>query len=380
MQYNTYHHYTVDEHTLIALSQIDTLPEQYSAVFNEIDRKDLLALAILLHDIGKGAYDKDKRSHSESGAAMALTIMERLGYPPADRELVARVIREHLTMSQVSHRRDISNPEEILRFVNKVQSVQALDILYLLTYADMNALGGNRFTAWNAGLLADLYARAAAALKGNETGLPTSISAHDTELLALFASGGEPLVQVEDLPDYQCKRLTVCTADEPELLRRIAGTLSSLRCNILSANITTPQRGVAVDYIEFTSPEEISDEIVAQTVRNAIINKNMSIKVLQKSPDRVNLKGQIYKRTQVLFDNESSSMYTVVEIITPDRIGLLYDILGVFAEHQLDVRFAKISTDVDSVVDSFSLTHADGAKITDEAELKRLEKAIYGIT
>jgi len=170
-QFNTYHHYTVDEHTLMALKYIDELSmvftpkyESYQKVLTEIKRKDLLALAILLHDIGKG----QGKNHSVLGGKMAKVIGNRFGMKLDDIDTVVNLVEHHLLMAHTSQRRDIHDFDVIKRFISYINNKDELKMLYLLTYADIRATGGNNFTEWKNSLLTELYKNAIGAMESED--------------------------------------------------------------------------------------------------------------------------------------------------------------------------------------------------------------------
>ncbi len=433
MQYNTYHHYTVDEHTLLALERLDAVAtgrspfyKQFYELLTNLPRKDLLGLAVLLHDIGKGGGAR----HNESGAEMVKQILPRLGYNENDTALVSGLVLNHLVMAHISQRRDLDSREEIANFARAVPSSLELDLLYLLTYADITALGGKQATNWELGLLEDLYLRTKDFFtwQGSPELFRESVLTKKKDLLkrlthrpswqkfaddiddgtiytfstntlldyigmiAELDESGEPAVEFREIPNYRCWQITVCAADEFGLMRKIVGVISSQGCNILKAQIYTPKRrpdsggGQAViDTIQFTTapsdertPEKWQDDMKAAVIK-AVTTPGYEPEMRYTGTFADKNKIQ-RKRTQVLFDNSISSVYTVIDIFTPDRIGLLYDILGVFEQNGIDVRHAKISTDIDTVVDSFSVADREGRKITDEGILSGLKEAIYEIS
>lgn len=411
-QDNSYHHYTVDEHTFLALDALDRVAlgqsrfaRQFAGVLSELGRRDLLAMAILLHDIGKSGPS----DHAAAGAQMARRIMRHLGYTHNDTELVARLVKNHLLMSHTFQRRDVSNRGEVAAFAAQLGSPAELDMLYLLTYADMSALGGRHFGGWDSALMEELYRRAREyfSMSGKPELFEKTVTARRQALearLSKLPGGAETLAVIEDETVYAFGierlveyaemaaelqaagmavvrirplrgtlwRLIVCAMDEPGLLRRIVGALAQSNCNILGATIYTPRRQIIIDTIDFVPPEGADwQDALEAVVKHAIAEPGYVPEL--RAVKRFGAKKKA-RPLQVKFDNSGVSAYTVVDIFSGDRRGLLYDILGVFTSGGISVQHAKISTDVDQVVDSFSIT-VDGKKLGEE-QLAALAEAL----
>ncbi|MBZ4642983.1 MAG: glnD [Deferribacteraceae bacterium] len=423
-QFDMYHHYTVDEHTILAVNYIDKLHEilpdkyiDYQNEFKELKRKDLLILAILLHDIGKG----QGKNHSVVGAKMSKIICKRLGMNMDDTDTIYNLVEQHLLMSHISQRRDIHDIEVIEHFISHLNNKEELRLLYLLTYADMNAVGGTLFNEWKNSLLTELYKRASMMFDQDDlqTEFQNVVENKKKRLLERIAED-EELVQIynmlEDdyifsnkikhivrhiklaaslknniaMLDYAIRRdlnavnIMVCTRDKAGILKKLVGVFSYYGFNILGAQINTFGKNIAVDAFQI-SGENIDYEKIESIIHKLddSIKKVLSGEtdidyILQKAGSGLFLKKKIQRElsSKVNIDNKISSQYSVIDVYTYDYRGLLYDILKVFEDNRIYVQNAKISTDVDRVVDSFAITDFDGKKLTDEFLNEKVKPAI----
>ncbi len=423
-QFDYYHHYTVDEHTYLAMSFLDkftgSLPphlEAYQVAFNRLKRKDLLALSLLLHDIGKG----QGKNHSTTGALMSREICKNLGMGLEDTEIVCNMIEYHLLMSHIAQRRDLHSIDVINHFVSYLNTQQDLDILFLLTYADMNAVGGASFNEWKNSLLKELHEKAAQALNNenmeqeynavvlrrrekleerckltpeifeaskmldDEYVFATKVS-HIISYLTMASkiSQENPIeIELDTREELDTMQIIVCTYDSVGLLRKICGALSSLGYNIKWAQIYTLHNNITVDSILVDNPfagskiPEPKKTLLKERIIGTITGEADIEKLLEKSSNSLLIQNRyMSKKEKIEFDNDVSSQYTVVDIYAQDRLGLLYSILGVFIKMSLNVAKAKISTDVDRVVDSFYLTDISGQKISDKSVLESIRKEL----
>jgi len=416
-QFDYYHHYTVDEHTILALSYMDKIASSippslntYQEALTKMKRKDLLALSIVLHDIGKG----QGKNHSLLGAKMSRTICKRLDMGLDDTDTICTLVEHHLLMSHIAQRRDLHDIEVIDHFTSFLNSDEELRLLFLLTYADMNAVGGATFNEWKNNLLKELYNKSISAL--NQESLIDEFDAvikrrrqklaercknmpeifamsetiddeylystkafHIIRYLLLAESvhtNNDIVVEIDAREELNTIEVIVCAKDRSGLLSDICGALTSLTYNIKWAKIYTMDNDVTIDNIMIENPfagrkmpdskKEALKARIASTIRDG---KDIGRQIIQsESP----IKGptQVFaKKDKIVFDNDVSTNYTVVDIYAKDRIGLLHDILCTFNRLELSVSKAKISTDVDRVVDSFYLFDKTGSKITDEKML-----------
>lgn len=427
VQRDIYHVYTVDIHLIRAAGILAGIvtgtertreEEEFLALYRAIPRKDLLNLAILFHDVGKGKG----HGHSKIGAGIVREIGNRMGLPAEQVSDLVFLVEHHLLMAHISQRRDMHDIELILGFAETVGTLRRLDMLYLLTYADLRAVGPDVWTQWKAMLLAELYAKARNFL---ETGTlkrifeeePRRRREHVGELLGGFPKeevlrflsrfddryfhatpdarfsdhfrilqefdGKTPRVQLSDVPDAGASEILIACPDRHGLFAKIAGTLSANGFNILNATISTSIDGVALDsfyvnYLEKPLRDDPKGERVAADLV-AVLRGETSVEQLlaERMPARfVREKVSRYRPTRVVFDNEASSRHTVVDIFTYDRIGLLYDITRTFSAMKIDIALSKISTKADQVADVFYLRNREGGKIRRPEDLEELRAAL----
>ncbi|MCB4205336.1 [protein-PII] uridylyltransferase [Deferribacterales bacterium Es71-Z0220] len=423
-QFDMYHHYTVDEHTILAVGYIDklhdALPSQYADYqdeFKKLERKDLLILAILLHDIGKG----QGKNHSIVGAKMSKIICKRLGMNMDDTDTIYNLVEQHLLMSHISQRRDIYDIEVIEHFISHLNNKEELRLLFLLTYADMNAVGGNLFNEWKNSLLKELFKRAY--YQFDQDDIQTEFKniveskkkrllervAGDAELLSIFSileddyifsnkikhihrhikmasslKDNISLVEYAVRKDIHAINIMVCTKDKAGILKKLVGAIAYMGFNILGAQIYTFGKNIAVDTFQVSLENVDLEQVEAtmdrlkSTIDSILLSKKDIDSLLQKS--RANIFGkkklQHHLNSKVNLDNEISSQYSVIDVFAYDYKGLLYDILKIFEENGIYVQNAKISTDVDRVVDSFAVTDLNGNKLSDNLFQEKIKPLI----
>lgn len=422
-QFDMYHHYTVDEHTILAINYIDRLYEavpakygHYKKILQETERKDLLILSILLHDIGKG----QGKNHSVVGARMAKIVCKRLGMSLDDIDTIANLVENHLVMSHISQRRDIHDIEVIEHFTNHLNNIEELKLIYLLTYGDMNAVGGSLFTDWKNSLLTELYERSEALFSqkdlmteflnvvenkkkvvlerlGNiedfvnifnileDDYIYSNKVKHIIRHIGMIASLHDKccLMEYENIPQMNALTLTICTKDSTGLLKKLAGAISYAGLNILGAQIYTFGKNIAVDTFQI-SAEDIDMEFIEEKIDRlkriieSVLSGNENIDSLLTGLKSRKLKKKTIKTLsqKIVTDNNISSQYSVIDVYSYDYKGLLYDILKVLEGKGIYVHNAKISTDIDRVVDSFSITDINGNKLADDFLQKFLSDEI----
>lgn len=416
-QFDYYHHYTVDEHTILALNYIDKIAgsippslSQYQDVLNHTERKDLLALSILLHDIGKG----QGKNHSLVGAKMSRTICKRLGMSMDDTDTVCNMVEYHLLMSHIAQRRDLHDIDVIEHFTSFLNNLEELRLLFLLTYADMNAVGGAAFNEWKNNLLKELYTKSESAINNENIQQEFEIvvnrrrkkleercknmpeiyeasltlddeyvystkAAHIIRYLQMaeqVTDENDVVVELDAREELDTIEVIVCARDRVGLLSSICGALASLSYNIKWAKIYTLENNITVDNIMIDNPfagrkmPEAKKELLKQRITDTIRDSRGIEKQIIQTVSPIKTTAQVFsKKDKIVFDNDVSTQYTVIDIYAKDRIGLLYDILCRFSRLELNVARAKISTDVDRVVDSFYLFDNKGSKITDQKML-----------
>ncbi len=427
VQRDIYHVYTVDIHLIIAASGFANLlaakartPEEeaFLAIYESVARKDLFTLAVLLHDVGKGKG----HGHSRIGAEIVGRVGKRLGLAEAEIADLVFLVEQHLLMAHTSQRRDLHDIELILSFADAVGSQSRLDRLYLLTYADLRAVGPDVWTQWKAMLLAELYEKARNVLETGKLKRPfdewsrrrreqvremlsafppddvsrylsrfddryflaTPDGRFDVHLRLLAAfDGTSPLIEAIDNPGSGVSELLVACPDERGLFAKIAGTLAANGLNILNATISTSVDGVALDtfYVTYMGKclegDPKKERVVADLAAVLRSDKDVATLAAERAiPRFVREKVTKYRPTRVVFDNSVSSRYTVVDIFTYDRIGLLYDITRTLAALGIDIALSKISTKADQVADVFYLVDTAGRKIERPERLEEIRQAL----
>ncbi len=426
VQYNRYHIYTADEHTLVALENLERLGAEpaetadlapLQQVFHEIPRKTLLYLAVLMHDVGKSARGED---HSVVGARMARNFLERLALPPGQIDTGVFLVQNHLTMSHISQRRDLSDEAMLKEFARRFKHPDVLRMLYLLTYADLSSVTRTAWTAWKAHLLRELYLKTldlltaktapsqkaedrprveslvkiladrfdARTLEEHLSSLPPryaqmndpdGIATH----LGLIEKLGKSLVAVDITRSGLFSEITICTHDKPYRLSEICGVLATNDINIFSAQAYTRTDGIVLDIFQVTSTDG-SPEIDLR--RQEQVHRQLAEVFEEKVPVE-NLFDRHQQRwsrrrspairipTEVHFENNISNRYTVIDIFAQDAVGLLYKITRALSDLGLDIYTARISTQADKAVDSFYVTQNE-KKIAPSSALERIREEV----
>ncbi|HYC54970.1 MAG TPA: [protein-PII] uridylyltransferase [Candidatus Binatia bacterium] len=432
VQHDYYHVYTVDEHSLIGIRELEGLRNGQLAAkspfltqtMRDCDRPELLFLAMMFHDLGKG-YGGD---HDERGAIMVRDIADRLYMHEDDRATLEFLVRNHLTMSMLAQTRDIEDPALVMDFAAQVGTAENLSLLYLLTFADMRAVGPQIWNGWKDHLLAELYRRTVEIFeKGQITEadmesraertrrrlldkaagqaesvrlsafletLPTSyfLGNPDEKIIdhwRLYESVGSSQFRygVEHFPERGFTEFTICALDRRGLFKDMVGTLSAHGLNILNARLVTTSAGWAVDVfriehvanaVDATSAElweQIGETLegvfagaidVEETVRKALITRTR--RVGEKAARRT------YARVEI--DNRLSKEFTVIDVYAADRPALLFLVSNEMFRMGLDIHMAKISTHLTEVLDVFYVTDSQGRKVEDQDRLNDIGESI----
>ncbi|GAB5468851.1 MAG: [protein-PII] uridylyltransferase [Rhodospirillales bacterium] len=429
MQFNMYHHFTVDEHLIKSvgiLGRIERglLAEEApvaSEVVETVLSRRVLYVALLLHDIAKGRPG----DHSEVGAEVALRVGPRLGLKAEETESVAWLVRHHLAMSDTAFKRDLDDPQTIRGFVDLVQSMERLRLLLVLTVADIRAVGPGVWTAWKAALLRDLYWRSAELLSGGQAterrdtriaaakdALRQALADWPSDLLEQHLArgydsywlsfddethirharlvreaeeGAVPLTITNRVDRYrEVTELTVYTADHPGLFSRIAGALAAAGAEIEAAKIFTLANGMALDvfYLRDSQTGEALHKParlarLATFIEGTLAGSMKPWRDLATSAGKLPSRYEIFTVTpRVLIDNRASDSHTVIEINGRDRPGLLHDLTFTLTRHGLIIHNAVVTTYGERVVDSFYVQNALNQKVLDRNKLARVKKRL----
>ena len=429
MQFNMYHHYTVDEHLLMAVGNIARIERgefrsehpMVTDLIKRVKSREVLYVTILLHDMAKGLPG----DHSEMGAAMAQTVCPRLGLSAGDTETVAWLVRNHLVMSDAAQKRDVSDPKTVQNFVRIVQTPERLRLLAIITVADIRAVGPGVWNNWKAQLLRELYFESEALMSGGDSSPARSARIDDAkqalgarlsdfseedrrralvrhygtywtafdidelefnarltqradatgEKLAIGARSGESEV-VTDVVIY--------TPDHPGLFSRLAGAISLSNGSIVGAKIFTTTDGYALDVfrVQDTAGGPFGDggriERLKQTVLKTLAGEILPrVQFKKRAPGR---RIAAFKtRSRVNFDNEASAASTVVEVESLDRVGLLYEITRTLFEMGLSISSAVVVTYGELAVDVFYVRDGFGHKVTHPARLAAIEEGLMKV-
>ena len=324
-------------------------------------------------------------------------------------------------MSHIAQRRDLHDVDVINHFTSFLNSVEELRMLYLLTYCDMSAVGGEAFNQWRNSLLTELYEKSVLAfekddltvefnkvvarkkqkledrINGNsEIGHLTKFLDDDyiysnkvshiirhLNMVSKISEENKLILESDVKPKFHCIEFTICTYDQLGLLKKLSGAFAVLGLNILGAQINTFKNGIVVDILQVKSPDENLDKMAEKLPKyieklQMLLSKTDNIDTMIDDSVKKfkNRKSLIRVNNKIIVDNEVSSNFTVIDVYTEDKIGLLYRLLNKLEKIGLNVRKAKISTDVDRVVDSFYVTDLNFNKITDEDSIEKIKKTI----
>jgi [protein-PII] uridylyltransferase len=361
-QRNPYHRFTVDRHLMEAAARA-------AAHTREVDRPDLLLLGALLHDIGKG-YPGD---HTDAGIVIVQRLGPRLGLPAEDVDVLVAMVRHHLLLSETATRRDIDDPATVEAVAKTAGSPRVLTLLHKLTEADSQATGPTAWSDWKARLISDLVERALAALDGN----PPRPPALTDRQRGLLARPGEPVVEVNPLPDEGMFEVVVVSPDRVGLLAVTAGVLALARLDVRRASARSAdgrallQAAVSAAHGHDPDPAKLlADLRQALEGRFDVAGRLASREAAYAGRRQWATPGP----PQVTFDDSGST--TVVEVRAPDRAGVLFRVVRALAEQGLDVQTAIVATLGLDIVDAFYVRDADGGPVTGDARRRGIADAL----
>jgi [protein-PII] uridylyltransferase len=427
MQFNMYHHYTVDEHLLRCvgfLQEIERGGRDEFTVASDLMRKirpehrAVIYITVLLHDIAKGQPE----DHSIAGAKIARRLCPRLGFNAADTELVAWLIEEHLTMSTVAQSRDLSDRKTIENFAAVVQSVEQMKLLTILTTADIRGVGPGVWNGWKAQLIRTLYYETEPALTGgfSEVNRAQRIAAAQGEFRAAFTEWPEAELNAyigRHYPAYWLKvelarkirharflraseqagtklainvgfdeargvtELTILAVDHPWLLSIIAGACASAGANIVDAQIYTTTDGRALDTIAISREYDRDEDEgrratrIGEMIEDVLEGRLRLPEVVAKRGNRGKLKPFVVE-PEVIINNQWSDRYTVIEVSGLDRPGLLYQLTTAISKLNLNIASAHVATFGERARDVFYITDLLGAQITAPTRQAAIKRAL----
>ncbi|TMM48392.1 [protein-PII] uridylyltransferase [Qipengyuania marisflavi] len=426
MQFDMYHHYTVDEHTIRAIGLLGAIEKgqltddhpRASRLIHKVNSRRAAYVAVLLHDIAKGRGG----DHSVLGAEVAHELCPRFGLTESETDLVAWLVREHLLMSATAFKRDLTDPKTIEDFVTRVQSGERLRHLAILTAVDIRAVGPGTWNSWKGQLLGELYDQASERLRLGHMrhGREAQVSARQAEVAKLLADKGglvaadadlfddaywiaeppdiialnmvhyaaarrmghELSIHCEFYPSRGATLVTVIAADHPGLFYRIAGGIHLAGANIIDARIHTNRKGWAVDNFLVQDPhgapfgEAGQLERLKTSIGDALANRIDLTPRLAQRPLPHSRSKAFDVSPRVLFDNKASGRFTVIEVNARDRPALLNRLARTLFEAGLVVHSAHITSYGERAADTFYVTDLTGHKLASTERMVKIEKQL----
>ncbi len=438
VQHEFFHRYTADEHTLVCIEKLDLLIDTedpklspYKSLFLKLEDPYVLYLALLLHDTGKAS---GARHHAEASALNAQKVAARLQLSPERRRKLILLVDHHMTLSEIAQRRNLEDSATIADFAEVVRNPENLDGLMLLTLADGQGTGGQNWSDWKETLVWHLYHATSSYLHDErEFFAERQIAREDLQQAVAKKmakdSGEEIEVHFNSMPDryFQSHNITeivghirlfrsfvesrlrnpkmalsaamkwhskpdqghsefwICTWDRAALMAKIAGSFATASINILSADVYTRVDNLmlAIFRVCDTSFRPVSDERDLQQVERVLQESLEKIDydftpLLEKARKRTafHLPIGLELPTKLVISNEIHSGYTVIDLQTADRLGLLYDVLVCLSRAKINIALSRIATEKGAAFDSFYVTDLEARKITDEVTLRRLQSSL----
>jgi [protein-PII] uridylyltransferase len=419
VHYDLYHVHPVDSHSILAVEELVKLRDGFyqkeypllTSLIREIEKPDILLLTTLLHDIGKGV----EGNHSLMGAEISRHIGNRMGLSGEDGELMGFLIRHHLLMVETALRRDLHEEQVILRFANEIKNLNQLKMLYLLTFADIKAVGPEAWTSWKHTLLMELFLktshlmerdaisgpfqRAGEVMKELLGSLPPEmvaeyadhlpdryLSCYSTEEIVRHIDMARSMEKESFVVEWKIEKemqakVTVCTKDRYGLFSKMTGSMFLNRLNILEAQIHTWGNSIALDtfWVEDTTKDiERRLQQFRKDLEEILMRKGPLKDLLLKRKEANGIKQKVIPRVfgDVKINNLESDFYTIIEVTGEDRLGILYEITEALTDHGCDIHFARISTLGNQIVDVFYVQDEWGEKIIDRQKIEHLKQTL----
>lgn len=417
-QHDIYHVYTVDRHLLQTVAELNLLSQEENDIFATITQTNILFLAGLLHDIGKGT----QKDHSTYGGKLVTTIGKRMGLTREAIDTLVFLVENHLYLATVALRRDIEDEQLIFECARVIKTKERLAMLFFLTTADARATGPTVWTEWKSALLQELFLKINHTLEHKETTTPDQQVAVDwmrEQLVAKLHDKTKTIFAIDTLPDDYLVSFTtdevlshigtwattlrrvsssvtardrgdhwqllIMAEDQRGILNRICGILALHNVQVLDAKIFTWKNGTAVDSLNVTSnvDKQFSDqnwEHLQQDLDRAIHQRigidyrlSQKPKTLGRTPDP---KSDKRSKPKVVITPDGSTHHTIIEVFAMDKPALLYKITRTLTDIGLTTHRARIATEGDQVVDVFYVQDKNGHKITDPDYLKEIQQAL----
>lgn len=433
VQHDIYHTYTIDTHSIFAVNELSKLEagsykgkfDFYKEVLGKAHRPELLTMGLFLHDIGKG----EGGNHSVKGAEIANRLTRRLGYSEADQKVIEFLVLSHLMMPHLSQRRDLEDQSMITEFARSMTNQDNLNMLFLLTWGDIRAVGPEAWTDWKGSLLQRLYTKTSEVIKRGEFtidrtyerverarkalldkfGKKYSAEAFEKFLLVMppryfFAASEDEIerhfllkqnrphqgviTEFGFLPDEKLHELLIDTLYTPNIFSLVTGAMAAHAVNIIRADVFQTRDGHLLLTLKVTDAQgkpfrnpDLFDRIrlSLENVLSGQIKVADLLAAKLEQPDYMVRKPVQKAKSRVVIDNDVSAYYTVIDVYAHDRIGLLFDITRTLNELGLYIEVSKISTKVEQVSDAFYVKDIFGKKISSKQKLKEVKKALMKI-
>jgi [protein-PII] uridylyltransferase len=438
VQHEFYHRYTADEHTLVCIEQLDRVLQdeaepyvKYRKIFLGCDKPEILYLALILHDVGKAGNSGD---HSQLSTQLAVRFGRRMRLKGRDLQNLSFLVDHHMTLTEFAQRRNLEDPKTIRDFARIVQDKERLDMLMLMSFADVQGIGDSSWSNWKEGLVWTLYLSTVEVLEdeveflrkaevarkdlkkrviqhlsqqidpgeyeAHFAALPPSYFSHaseerivqDIQLVHEFfvrqlAPDVNPLIPVIRWEDQLLKDHTevgVVTWDRDRLFTKIVGSFAVAGLNILSADIWTREDHIVIDTFRVCTNQlsAVTHKLDRQHFEKALASSLTDQDYdLGREVQRLRTTKKLPVEEDVVtlalgLDNESSEQYTLLHVRATDRIGILYSISQALADNKVSIVYARITTEKGAALDTFYLVDAEGRKISDQAQQKRLLKSL----
>jgi len=419
VHYDLYHVHPVDIHSILSVEELGKLRDGFyqkeypllTSLIRGIVKPEILFLATFLHDIGKGM----EGNHSLMGAEISMHIGNRMGLSAEERELIGFLVSHHLLMVEIAFRRDLHDEQVILRFANEIKNINQLKMLYLLTFADIKAVGPEAWTSWKNTLLVELFLKTSHFFERDAITGP--FLKRDEMIKKLRESLSAEIISeyAEHLPDrylscYSVEeiahhiemarsiekefllvewgvekethaKVTVCTKDRYGLFSKITGSMFLNRLNILEAQIYTWGNGIALDIFWVEDATKDIERRLHQFKKDLkeILSGNAPLKdLLSKRNESNGIKKKVIPRVsgEVKINNLDSDFYTIVEVTGEDHLGILYEMTEALTDSGCDIHFARISTLGNRIVDVFYIQDEWGEKIVEKQKIEHLKQTL----
>ena len=442
VQHEFFHRYTADEHTLLCIDKLDALTTTespklrgYRRLFEEFDEPMILYLALLLHDTGRAV---GARPHSEASAVFAQRVANRLQLSSEQRKSLILLVDHHITLSTMAQQRNIDDPATVIEFAHIIKNQRNLDALLLLTLADGQGTSGQNWSDWKESLVWQLYDVTTRYLADQKSYLEQikierdelqkavaarlspdyadDVEAHfdlmpdsyfraselpdivrDLKVVRTFfvnaTSDGDqtlnPALHWQASPDQGHSIVSICSWDRQQLLAKIAGSFSIVPLNILSADVFTREDNTVLDIFRVcdTTGGAVTDQKqmqqVEETLRLALKETSFNFSpLLEKTRNAARTRATLELEfpTLIAADNKAHPHYTLLQVQTPDRLGLLYDLLSCLGAEGVSIVLSRISTQNGAAIDTFYVT--DGVsrgKITEPQRIAALQKRLHAV-